>query len=221
MAKHNQNGAVSGLVLLLVISVLFLIAAITFGAWAYHSQLIYKNNVDEKVSAAVAVAKQQQIATDSAQFATEEKSPLQVFNGPEAYGSIVLNYPKTWSGYVDTTGNGSGLIDGYFFPGIVPSISASSSVFALRVQVQNQPYSSEAQSIVSQQQNGTITVQAYALPKVPNVIGMKVVGQLADGKMGTEVLLPLRNETLLLWTDGKQYVGDFNTYILPNFSFSP
>jgi hypothetical protein len=33
--------------------------------------------------------------------------------------------------------------------------------------------------------------------------------------------LPLRSQTVKIWTEGSQYGGDFNKYILPNFSFSP
>jgi hypothetical protein len=35
------------------------------------------------------------------------------------------------------------------------------------------------------------------------------------------VVLPLRSQTVQIWTEGTQYVDDFNKLILPNFSFSP
>jgi hypothetical protein len=221
MIKRNQYGMINSLLPPLIIALTLLLAAIAFGSWAYTGRQSYKTNVDARVSAAVAVGKQQQLATDDAQFATEEKSPLQTYYGPEAYGSLVIKYPKSWSGYVDSTGNGSALVDAYFSPGTVPSISSSTSIFALRVQVQNQSYSSVAQNIVSQEQSGTLTAKPYALPKLPKEVGLEVVGQLPDGNKGTEIVLPLRSETLVIWTEGNDFLSDFNTYVLPNFSFSP
>jgi hypothetical protein len=35
------------------------------------------------------------------------------------------------------------------------------------------------------------------------------------------VVLPLRDKTLQLWTEGTQFENDFNNNILANFSFSP
>lgn len=222
MVKLNQAGAVSGLVISLVLVVILLVGAISFGGWAYSSRQDYKDNTDTKISAAVAVAKQQESALKDQQFAQASKSPLKTYNGPEAYGSVVVNYPKTWSGYVDDTGSGSALVDGYFAPGVVPSITGQSSVFALRVQVLNTPYSQSLQTFQGQQQNGGLTINAYALPKLPKVTGVELTGQLSDGTSNvTMVVLPLRSETLEISTEGNQYLSDFNTYILPNFSFSP
>jgi hypothetical protein len=38
---------------------------------------------------------------------------------------------------------------------------------------------------------------------------------------GTMVLLPMRDKTLEIWTEAPAYLADFNTYILPNITFSP
>lgn len=221
MIKLNQYGGFNVLLFPLLLSILLLIAAIGFGTWAYNGRSTYKNNVDGQIATAVSAAKQQQMSTDQAQFAVEQKSPLSTYVGPEAYGSLVVKYPKTWSGYVDDTGNGAALVDGYFSPGTVPSISAASSVFALRVQVQNQSYSSVTQNIVGEETDGVLTSKPYALPKVPQDVGLEVTGQLNNGEEGTEVILPLRSNTLVIWTQGTNYLSDFNTYVLPNFSFAP
>lgn len=221
MIKHNQDGAVSGLGISLVIAVVLLIAAGAFGVWSFTSRQDYKNNVDTKVSAAVEVATQKANASKDFQFAEEAKKPLKTYNGPPAYGSLLLNFPKTWSGYVDETGNGTATVDGFFAPGIVPSATNPSSIFALRIQLVNQPYSQVLQSFASQQTSGKLSITAYALPRLPKIVGVKVVGQLQTQKTVTMVVLPLRSQTLQVWTEGTQYLDDFNNNILPNFSFSP
>jgi hypothetical protein len=221
MIKHNQDGAVSGVVISLVFTVLLLFGAIGFAAWAYSGRQDYKNHTDSKVSSAVQAAVTQESTKKDKQFAEDEKNPLKTYTGPEALGSLVISFPKTWSGYVDTTGNGGAVLSGYFFPGVVPSISDQNSVFALHVQVLSQSYSQVLQTLTGQLQDGKLTISAYALPKLPKVVGVKVSGELANQKDGTVVILPLRSQTLEIETDGTQYLGDFNNNILPNFSFSP
>lgn len=226
MIKHNQDGAINGLAVSLVFAVLLLIAALAFGGWAFSGRQDYKNNADAKINAAVQVAVQQNSAAKEAAFATAAKNPLSTYNGPETYGSLVVNYPKTWSGYVDDTDQ-STPINAYFAPGVVPALSATSSVFALRVQVLDQAYAQVVSAISNQ--SGTRqtppTVKAYTLPKVPQAVGVEVSGALPgsgnDTITGTMVILPLRANTLEIWTEGTQYLSDFNTYILPYFSFSP
>ncbi|MGC1177149.1 MAG: hypothetical protein WA843_03705 [Candidatus Saccharimonadales bacterium] len=233
MRKLNQDG-VSGVAVSLVLTVLLLLGAIGFGVWAYGGRQDYKNNVDSKIGVAVDTAKQQEDKLKSAQFAEEEKNPLRTYNGPESYGSIALQYPKTWSGYVDTSASGSSSgntpVSGYFYPGIVPSVADQNSAFALRVQVLDQPYAQTLSDFQNQQQSSNspgsvpLTITPYALPKLPKVVGIQASGTLPGGngqKTGTAVILPLRSETLEISTDGNQFLNDFNTIILPNFSFSP
>lgn len=221
MNKHNQDGAVSGVVISLVFAILLLLGAIGFGAWAYTSRQDYKDNVDAKVSVAEDAARKDESIKKDKQFAEDYKKPLKTYIGPDAYGSLVITYPKTWSGYVDDTGTGNATVDGYFAPGIVPSKEDKDSVFALRVQIVNQTYSQTLKALESKQEDGKLKAEAYALPKLPKVVGVKVTGELDSQKTGTMVILPLRSQTLQIWTEGTQYLSDYNNNILPNFSFSP
>jgi hypothetical protein len=221
MIVRNQRGSLNALLIPFILVILLLGGAITFGYWANSGRADYKNNADQKITAAVTVAKQQQLDTDNQAFALAEKQPLTTYDGPEAYGSLVIKYPKTWSSYVDSSGTGSSLVNGYFDPGTVPSISAQGSVFALRVQVVSQPYSQALQAFQGAQQANQVTINPYKLPAVPSVIGVEISGIVSNNTSGTMVLLPLRSNTLEIWTQGTQYLSDFNTNILPNFSFSP
>ena len=232
MLQQNETGAVNGAVLSLVIAILLLIGAVVFGGWAFSSRQDYKNNTDAKIAAAVTVAKQQEGTLKDAQFTQAEKDPLATYNGPEAYGSIVVRYPKTWSGYTavgnsSSGGSGNSAVDDYFYPGVVPSTTDQSSVYALRIQVLNQSYSSVVSQInQSQSAASPPTISPYALPKVPRAVGIELTGTLpvtngTGNKTGVMVILPLRSETIEVWTEGNQFIGDFNNSVLPNFSFSP
>lgn len=219
--KTSYERGFSVLIIPLILSVLLLIGTGIFGGWAYSKMLDYKNNVDAKIVAAVQVAKQQEDAAKDAAFAQVEKNPLKIYTGPEAYGSVTIDYPKTWSAYVSDTSNASPYVDGYFNPNVVPNAQAQSSAFALRVQVVQESYSSVLATETSYVQSGKATVMAYHAPKVPNIVGARIDGKLSDLKSGSMIILPLRNMTLKIWTETPATQGDFNNIILPNFTFAP
>jgi hypothetical protein len=211
MRTRTPESGFSPLAVPFGLSVFFLVVAIVFGSWAYMQMLDYKNNSDAKVAVAVAQAKLDEDKVKDAAFAQAEKQPLTTYQGPSAYGSVSVSYPKTWSAYVD----------GYFNPSTVPDVNGSNSVFALRVQVVQDAYSDVVANFSSLVRNGKVTVSPYAVPKVSNVIGVRVDGQLAQKTNGSMIILPLRNTTLKVWTEAPQFENDLNTNILPNLTFRP
>ncbi|HET6924908.1 MAG TPA: hypothetical protein VFH39_03710 [Candidatus Saccharimonadales bacterium] len=102
----------------------------------------------------------------------------------------------------------------------MPGTSDQSSTFALRTQVVGQAYSDVLQNINNTQGD---KVTPYSLPKLPKIVGVRVDGPLLNDqtKSGSTIILPLRDKTLLVWTESSQFMGDFNNYILPNLTFSP
>jgi len=220
MKSLGQKGAISALLISLILAVLLLFGALGFGFWAFSGRQDYKNNVDQKVATAVSAAQSQQQATDAKQYTEDAKNPLKKYVGPADYGSVTLQYPKTWSGYV-VTANGSNPLDAYFQPDIVPNVTDPNNAFALRVQIISQPYDQVVQQFESQVQQKTATLSPYSLPKVPSVIGSRIDGTIATNMQGAVVILPLRNVTLQVSTQAQVYVNDFNNIILPNLSFTP
>jgi hypothetical protein len=220
MNKHNQDGAVSLSLVALIVALVLLVASLGFGAWAYSGRQTYKNDAQSLIDAAVANAKKQEDTAKDKQYADAAKLPLASYSAAEQYGSLVIKYPKTWSAY-DNSGSGAP-VAWYFDPGVVPSISSQTSIYALQVQVLNQSYSEVLTSLNSLAQ-GTppTTISAYSLPQLPDVVGVELSGPLPNNQTGTMVVLPLRGDTLELWTEGTQYLEDFNKNILPNVIFSP
>lgn len=218
--RQDQAGSVA-LVVSLVVTVVLLIGALGFSFWAFSGRQDYKNNVDQKVAVAVAEAKQSEANRKDKEFAEISKSPLKSYIGPSDFGSINLLYPKTWSGYVAASNERTPFIDGYFNPGVVPSVDEQESTFALRIRVSSDSYSEIMSNYQSSVEEGTVKVSAYRLKKVPKVIGSKVVGEIDNEVKGTRIVLPLRANTLEIWTESDKFLEDFNKYILPNISFSP
>ena len=82
-------------------------------------------------------------------------------------------------------------------------------------------YSNVLSNFSSFIKNGKVRVSPYAAPKVQNVIGARVDGELTPNLTGSMVVLPLRNMTLKIWTEAPQFEDDFNNNILPNLTFRP
>lgn len=219
--KHNQDGALNVLLIPFILALLFLSGAGAFGVWAYMSRQDYKLNTDKKVDSAVVLAKQQESTSKDKEFVEVQKNPLRTYNGPEAFGSLNLSYPKTWSAYVLDTGVGAFPVDGYFFPLIVPSVTDPTSTYALRIQVQNRKYSDVLQIYQGNVKTGKATIAPYQLPKVSDVVGVRVEGQVTPTKTGSMIIMPLRDKTLEIWTEGTGFAKDFNENVLPNITFSP
>ena len=218
MNKHNQDGAVDALLLPLIIATVLLIGAAAFGFWAFGERQNYKNNTDQIVAEAVTIGKKEESVKNAKEYAEAAKNPLKTYIGPSQYGSLAVKYPKTWSAYVSIGDNSDGVLDGYFHPDTVPSVENESNSFALRIKVLSQSYSETVKSFDGQE---GITVTPYSLPKVPRTIGVRIQGQIEEQKQGDMVLLPLRDKTLQIFSESKDFEPDFVNNILPNLSFAP
>ena len=92
---------------------------------------------------------------------------------------------------------------------------------ALRFTVSGTNYSSIVKTFDSQVKAGKVKVTPYKADKVPNVIGVRLDGEITKDKQGSMIIVPLRDKTLQVWTESPQFVPDFNTIILPNLVFVP
>lgn len=219
--KADEKGASTILVISLILLTVFFLGATGFAFWAYSGKQDYKNNVDAKVQVAVDKAVKAEDAKKDAQFAEDSKKPLKPYNGPSAFGSIKLYYPKTWSAYIIENSNEAAAIDGYLYPDFVPSTMNINNLYALRLQVVSQSYSAVVHQYDPQVKSGKVTATPYSLSSLKTVIGVKIDGAITPTKSGSMVILPLRDKTLKVWTEGSQFTGDFNNNILPNLTFSP
>lgn len=216
--KTADEGFISPLLVSFIFVLLLFIAAASAAVWAYSSQQDYKNNFDVKVQKAVSDAvTKAQIAKD-AEYAEKDKSPLKEYDGPEAYGSIVIKYPKTWSAFVSEGQNDTTPVDGYFYPNFVPG---GAKAYALRVQVVNANYDAIVQQQNDSVKAGKTTATAFRPTLVNSQLGIKFDGDLPGQKHGSMVVVKIRDKTLVIWTEADQFTHDFNSLILPNFSFSP
>lgn len=219
---RGEQGSADVLLLSVITLAVLFVGAASFGTWAFMGRQDYKNNVDAKIAVAVTNNKKTVQAEDAAQYAEAAKSPVRVYAGPDSYGSVKVSYPKTWSVYSEASST-SNPMDVYFHTDYVPSAD-SKQTYQLRVQIVPRSYDRELSSYSGLISKGTVTATAYSLPKVSDVIGSKLSGAIVQGSKdarGVMVLVPLRDKTLKVWTESNDYLNDFNTYVLPELTFSP
>lgn len=209
-------------IIIAVLAVL-LVAAAGFGAWAFMGKQDYKNQADKKIAAAVETAKTAQAAALQAQFDEKSKSPYKTFAGSATYGSISFNYPKSWSGYLETT---SQPISAYFYPDIVPG-TQSASLYALRVELVSDSYADVIDNFSASIASGSLSSAAYIPPKLKGVANVQI-GSKLDGILnpenkstGSMVVLKVRDKTLKVYTQSPDYIADFNDIILASLTFAP
>jgi hypothetical protein len=216
LSVRDQRGSLNVLVVPLVMSVLLLFAAIGFGAWAFTERTDYKDNVDEKVEAAVAVAVERAKTEKDNEFLQREKEPLKNYTSPAQYGSFSIKYPRTWSAYSQEQSNQLVLT-------MQPDVVSSNlqTPYALKVEVLSTAYSQSVKQTENGIKQGKLNASAVSLPKVPGVVGLRVDGQISTTKTGVTVYLPMRDKTIKVTTESTDKLGDFNNIILPNFEFTP
>jgi hypothetical protein len=220
--KNSQAGVLNLLVIPLILVTLALFGVGAFAFSASSQAADYKNNVDQKVAAAVSEAEQKVTEQKNKAFAEQLKSPYVVYDGPAAYGSLHIQYPRTWSAYVDApAGQTSKPVNGYFAPGQVPSISDANNSFALRVTIAQQSYDTVVKQYQSKVKAGLVSVQPFKAINVPNIVGVRIDGEVAPKKQGVMIILPFRDKTLQMWTESTEFKADFEGVILPNFSLVP
>ncbi len=203
----------------LIISLLLFISSLTFGIWAFGGKQDYKNNVDQKITIASDTVRQETSTAKDKEFTEKEKNPLKTYTGPNTYGSVVFQYSKIWSAYIDQS-NSATPLNGYFHPDFVPGIQ-SGTAFALRVQIVNQSYDQQLQQLDGKVKTGKVSVVPFRAAKVPSVLGSRAVGEINVGQKDTKIFLPLRDKTLEIWTETDEFVHDLDAIILPSLTFSP
>lgn len=213
---------INGLLIPLIIVSVLLVGSIGFGVWAFMERDTYKNKTDVIVTREVEIAKKQVSDQKDKEFTESYKQPLRPYVGPAAYGSVTLSYPKTWGAYVAEASGAAGNIpvDGYFHPDFVPGLQ-SGKQYALRVRVINQAYDQALKKYDAAIKAGKLKAAPYVAPKVANITGMRLEGELEQGKQGVLIVLPLRDKTVEIGTETKDFIKDLETLILPSFTFIP
>lgn len=208
----NELGAISGQMVAIVgLSVVVLILGST-AIWAIVNYNDQKTDVDGRVAVAVADGKKQQADEDEAKFLEREKEPLQTFKGPDDYGRLTFNYPKTWSAYVDKDATTGGDYKAYLNPGVVPPVEGGddNQQFALRITIEQKDYDQIVQSYDALVKKGDLKMSSTSSQGNQ---GTRLDGNFSKNIRGAAVIFKSRDKTITIQTDADTFKPDFEKLI--------
>ena len=212
MTSYNrtpQSGIISGWLIATICVSILAIGAASAAIWGIMSYNEQKTNVDTKIEASVAVATKDQAASDAVNYAKLEKEPNHRFVGPDDYGRLSFNYPKTWSVYVAQDAKQGGTFAAFLNPVSVPPVSDTQQ-YAVRVTIEQKDYDAAITSYAQLVKKGDLSSSAIS---VDGNNGTRFDGNFTRNIRGTAVVYKIRDKTVTLRTDADTFKFDFEALI--------
>lgn len=168
-------------------------------------------NEDQETKTAVAVAEAVAAEQEAAAKTLEEKlkEPNLEFRGPEDYGSISFQYPKTWSVYVNKDASKNGDYEALFHPKAVPSLSNENSRYALRFAIYNRQFA----DVAKQYSNKKDLISENFEADGGKITGTRYSGQITNKIDGTFVIFKVNDKTGVLQTDSDVLLDDYEAIL--------
>ncbi len=208
--RTDEVGAINAWVLTTILVSVVAAGAIAAAIWGILNYNEQKTDVDTKVQSAVASAQKTQADKDEANFNERDKQPNRQFVGPEDYGRLTFDYPKTWSVYIakDVVNPGD-TFQAYFNPVSVPAISDSQQ-FSLRVTIASTDYDKTLASYTSLVQKGTLKSSTVT---IGGTTGTRLDGSFTKDIRGSAVIFKIRDKTVTIRSDADTFRPDFDALV--------
>jgi hypothetical protein len=207
--SRERGAANSSLITIIVLSIVSVLAFAT-AIWGLVNYNVEKTDVEGRIDEAVATAKKDQADSDEIKFAAREKEPNRGFVGPDDYGSLTFDYPKTWSVYVNKdSSQGGGTYEAYLNPVSVLPMS-STQRYSLRVTIEDKNYDQVIASYEGLVKRGDLSSSAVT---VNGTNGTRLDGSFTKDIRGSAVIYKIRDKTLTLRTDADTFRPDFDALI--------
>jgi len=208
--RLREQGAANTWLIVGIIFIATTVLLIGGLVWALMNYFDQKNNVDTKVSAAVTTAVKDQADKDALEFEIADKKPNRQFSGPEDFGELRFDYPKTWSVYVANDATTDGAYEAYLNPVAVPTIDEETQ-FGLRVKIETKNYDKViAEEYADLVKEGKLKSSVI---KAGGQDATRVDGSFTDNIRGSAVIFKLRDKTVTLRTDADTFKTDFDAII--------
>lgn len=209
-----QKKDYSGLIKTIVIIAVSLIAVTFIGLfiWMSGEKEEAETNLNEKIASAVAVAKDELTTKLNKDFMEKEKYPYSTFSGPENYGLLTFEYPKTWSVYVAESAVDGGDFNAYFNPIQVDAVGKD-TLNALRVTIRNESFekvSAEYDKAMAKK-DSNLTMTTTKIGRNGDVDANRYTGTIPDTELqGIIVTFTIRDKTVIMQTDTVMLQEEFD-----------
>ncbi len=209
MNEFPQHHTSKTWIIIGVVGIITTLVSVGFLVWALINYVDQRDNVDTKVTTAVAEARKDQADQDEAKFQEREKDPKRQFVGPEDYGRLTFGYPKTWSLYVAKDATSGSTYEAYLNPVAVPPVS-NSTQFALRILIESRDYDQVINTYQTAVRRGDLTSSTV---RADEQTGTRLDGRFSADIRGSAVIFKIRDKTVTLRTDADTFRGDFDALV--------
>ena len=201
----NGESSLIKIVVIVLLSLL-LVGALLLAGYFYLEYSAASSDLDAQRKSAVLDAEKAQADKLEAEFEEREKLPFLSFSGPEDYGSLSFEYPKTWSVYISKDASSGGNFEAYLHPREVTPVSAQ-TINALRVTIENTTFESVSNRYASHLKNGDLKSSTIT---INGADATRYDGKFNSYFVGSVVIFKIRDKTVTLETDAEIYRDDFN-----------
>lgn len=211
--RNSERGAISGSIFAIVTLTILTVAFAGFSVWAYIQYNEQKTDVDAKITAATAEAVKENTEKLESDFLEREKQPLRQFVGPDDYGRLTFDYPRTWSAYqaTDIREGGGVTYEAFLNPVFVPPTKPKDIKMALRITIKQEVYDEAMKVYEKLLKNGSISSAAWSNEK--GLTGTRLTGNFTPDIRGTAVVVKMRDRTLTVRTDADVFLPDYENII--------
>lgn len=211
--KLDQNGSLNPLTIPVILLVFVLIGA-GYASITYYSKFVEQRDENKPIiAAAVKQATEAQKKDLTDEFSEREKVPTKQYVSPSEFGTVKLVFPKTWSGYVDIQSKDKMEYLGH--PNFVPSKNVN---YALKMEIVPEAFATEIIQYDEYVKKGDLRATAV---QASGATGTRLDGLLEPNREGSMVIFPLRDKTLKISTESKEFEDDFNNIVLQRLTFVP
>lgn len=210
----EQKKDIAGLIKTIVIIIVSLIAVTFIGLfiWMMSENKTLQSNWNEETSKAVAKARDEQSSKMEAEFLEREKYPYKTFSGPEDYGKLTFQYPKTWSVYVEQAATQGGDYKAYFNPEQVNAVGKE-TLNALRVTILNKSFDEVTAGYQKDmdKKDSNLTMEAVNIGSDGATQANRYTGTIPGTEFsGYIVTFRIRDKTVVLQTDTVIFKDEFD-----------
>ena len=203
--KDNKKDQIKNIVIVVLALLAISFIALFFLKASDYNKL--SQDFEDQVAASVAVRADARLTELEQEFDEKYKQPNTKFVGPEDYGRLEFDYPKTWSLYVASSARTGYNYEAYLNPGQVNSVSREEA-YALKVEIVNESYDSV---ITRYKSNKDLTSSSTTIGGTSAMIFSGTIPSTEfTGKMA---IFKIRDKTVILTTFDAVYEQDFNSIV--------
>jgi hypothetical protein len=199
--------------ILLIVSAIVILIMLGVILWFGSRAFVNDKSLNAKYEAGVSDGRSIQKSEDRKQVQEATENPYRTYKAPNQYGGFEVSFPKNWSLAINSSTQDP--IIGMAHPDLV---DIKNDDFALRFTYENAKFADTQKKYDKQTKEAKRSLISEPT-KVSGIDGIRYTGDLESSssdpnkkkKVGTVVIVPVRDKTLIFQTDSNEnYLNYFN-----------